>query len=130
MLTGSGAPAQLTRRVVHTGLPVFSAATFAELKERLWRPKFDRYVTLEQRKHFLVDLESIARWVDVPPAIAEQKLCRDPADDKFLHVALAAGAGWLVTGDQDLLVLAESALPLGVRILSPADALRQAEFSP
>jgi putative PIN family toxin of toxin-antitoxin system len=129
LLTGSGAPAQMTRQVVRTGQAVFSAITFAELKERLWRPKFDRYITLEQRKRFLVDLESIARWVDVPPAIAEKALCRDPADDKFLHAALAAGAGWLVTGDQDLLVLTETALPLGVRILSPADALRLPEFS-
>lgn len=129
LLTGSGAPAQVTRQVVRTGQPVFSAMTFAELKERLWRPKFDRYITLEQRKRFLVDLESIAHWVDVPPAIAEKAGCRDPADDKFLHAALAAGAGWLVTGDQDLLVLTETALPLGVRILSPADTLRLPEFS-
>lgn len=130
LLSGSGAPAQVTRQVVRNYRPVFSAETFAELKDRLWRPKFDRYVTLEQRKRFLLDLESIARWVAIPPAITEKTLCRDPADDKFLHVALAAGAAWLITGDQDLLVLSETALALGVRILSPADALRLTEFSP
>jgi len=32
-------------------------------------------------------------------------------------------------GDQDLLVLSESVLSLGVRILSPADAVRLPEFS-
>lgn len=130
LLSGSGAPAQVTRQVVRNGRPVFSTETFVELKERLWRPKFDRYVTLEQRKRFLLDLESIAGWVDVPAAIAAKTLCRDPADDKFIHVALAAGAGWLVTGDQDLLVLSETASALGVRILTPGDAMRLSEFSP
>lgn len=129
LLSASGAPAQVTRRVVRTGLPVFTAETFAELKERLWRPKFDRYVTLEQRKRFLLDVGAIALWVDVPPEIAGTALCRDPADDKFLHATLAAGAGWLISGDQDLLVLARSMEKLGVRMISPANAMRLAEFS-
>lgn len=33
------------------------------------------------------------------------KVCRDPNDDKFLDTAAAADARFLVTGDQDLLVL-------------------------
>lgn len=129
LLSASGAPAQLTRQAVRNGRVVFSAETFAELRERLWRPKFDRYITLEQRKRFLLDLESIACWVDVPPTIAAQPLCRDPADDKFLHLALAADANWLITGDQDLLILADSAAAQGVSILSPAEALRLPPFS-
>lgn len=130
LLTKTGHPAQLTRWLIRSGQPVFSEATFAELKERLWRPKFDRYVTIEQRKALLTDIESIALWIDVPPAIAAKKFCRDAADDKLIHAALAAEAGWLVTGDQDLLVLSESVLSLGVRILSPADASGLPEFSP
>ncbi len=129
LLSAGGAPAQLTRQAVRNGRPVFSAETFAELRERLWRPKFDRYITLEQRKRFLLDLESIACWVDVPPTIAAQPLCRDAADDKFLHLALAAGANWLISGDQDLLVLADSAAAQRVGILSPAEALRLPPFS-
>ena len=31
--------------------------------------------------------------------------CRDPKDDKFLSLALAAEAHFFITGDQDLLVL-------------------------
>lgn len=128
MLSRSGAPAQLTRRVLRHGLPVFSAETFAELKERLWRPKFDRYVSIELRQALLGDLESVALWVEVPPAMAQRTYSRDLADDKFIHAALAAEASWLVSGDQDLLVLAEGLLPLGLRIVSPADALARPEF--
>lgn len=64
----------------------------------------------------MLDVGAIALWVDVPPEIAGTALCRDPADDKFLHAALAAGAGWLISGDQDLLVLARTMEELGVRM--------------
>ena len=129
LLTRTGYPAQLTHHVIREGQPVFSAATFAELKDRLWRPKFDRYVTLEQRKSLLSDIESISHWVDVSPAIAATQWSRDAQDDKFIHAALAAKVAWLATGDQDLLVLSESLLSTGVRILSPAAAMQLPEFT-
>ncbi len=69
LLTKAGVTALLTRQVIRVGQPVFSKETFAELKERLWLPKFDRYVSLEQRKALLGDLESIAQWVDEPSAM-------------------------------------------------------------
>lgn len=130
LLSQTGSPAQLTRRVVRVGQPVFSAATFDELKDRLWRPKFDRYISLEQRADFLRDLESIAHWVDVPAVVAARGFSRDATDDKFLHAALAAESPWLVSGDLDLLSLAAGVLPLGVRIVSAADAMNSPEFLP
>ena len=54
LLTKTGSPAQLVRQVINLGQPVFTTDTFAELKERLWRPKFDRYVGMEQRKQLAV----------------------------------------------------------------------------
>ena len=44
---------------------------------------------------------------------------RDPHDQVFLDLALAAAAPVLVSGDADLLALKEAALPL--RILTPVD---------
>lgn len=105
LLSRTGPPALLTRKVVQGGQAVFTAQTFAELKDRLWRPKFDRYVTIEQRKKLLSDIESSALWVEVPPTIASATYCRDAADDMFIHAALTAQATWLVTGDDDLLCL-------------------------
>jgi hypothetical protein len=32
-------------------------------------------------------------------------ICRDPKDDKFLELAFSGKADFIVTGDQDLLVL-------------------------
>ena len=130
MLMKSGAPALLSRQVIRHGQPVLTVVTFEELKQRLWLPKFDRYVSMEDRKQLLHDLDALAFWVEVSQTISAQAFCRDPEDDKFIHAALASGADWLVTGDKDLLVLSENLLSAGVRIISPADALQLPEFSP
>jgi uncharacterized protein len=62
----------------------------------------------------------------VPPNLP---ICRDPLDQMFLTLALASQADVLVTGDQDLLVLAdEPNLPF--RILKPVDFLTQHKFLP
>lgn len=127
-LSPSGTPARLVDHLLVVGKLVFSAATFVELETRIWLPKFDRYITLEQRKAFLNDLSSAASWVNVPPVIASKAYSRDADDDKFIHTALAAQVVWLITGDKDLLILAETMLPLGVRILSPADAIASPAF--
>ncbi|MDP1633215.1 MAG: putative toxin-antitoxin system toxin component, PIN family [Gallionellaceae bacterium] len=128
MLTRSGVPAQLIRQVVRLGRPVFTPETFAELKQRLWLPKFDRYVSIEDRRRLLHEVDTTALWIDVSPQIASQAFCRDADDDKFIHAALASSADWLVTGDKDLLVLSETLLASGVRIVSPADAMQLPEF--
>lgn len=129
MLTRSGVPAQLTRQVVRKCRPVFTQETFAELKQRLWLPKFDRYVSIEDRRRLLHEVDTAALWSDVSPQIAEQVFCRDADDDKFIHAVLASNADWLVTGDRDLLVLSETLLASGARIVSPADAMQLPEFN-
>jgi len=48
------------------------------------------------------------------------KVCRDPDDDKFLDVSLAAKSTYLVTGDEDLLCLKRYQ---NVRILKPTEFL-------
>jgi len=46
--------------------------------------------------------------------------CRDPKDDKFLAVALAGQADYIVSGDADLLVLSPFK---GIPVLRPAEFL-------
>lgn len=129
MLTKSGAPAQLIRQVVRQGRPVLTPETFVELKQRLWLPKFDRYVSIEDRRRLLHEVDTAALWIDVSPQIANQAFCRDADDDKFIHAALASNADWLVTGDKDLLVLSETLLASGARTVSPSDAMQLPEFN-
>ena len=118
LLSGSG-PARLLHRLLVCSRLVFSDATFAELETRLWKPKFDRYITLGARRRLLADLSAVVDWVK-PEGAA--RYSRDADDDVFIHTAAAGGAGWLVSGDQDLLVLGRVE---AVEIITPAHALER-----
>lgn len=118
-LTARGAPAQLVQLVLERGALVFSQPTFNELKTRLYRPKFDRYISLELREAVLHDLSAAARWVEIGEP---GRYCRDRSDDMFIETALAAQAGVLVSGDQDLL---DAPAIAGLRILTPQQALAE-----
>ncbi len=125
MLSTRGTPAQLVRQVLSHGVAVFTQATFDELESRLWKPKFDPYLSIEARRLLLHDVNAAAQWVEVPTGLAAGKWSRDPHDDAFVRAALAAKAPWLVTGDTDLL----SIPPMdGLHILTPAAALALPEF--
>lgn len=119
-LSPNGAPARVVRAVLLKELAVFSDATFAELETRIWKPKFDRYISLEARKSILRDARAAAQWVDIPQELAALRWSRDADDDVFIQTALAAQAPWLVTGDDDLL-----SVPAidGLSIVTPAQGL-------
>jgi putative PIN family toxin of toxin-antitoxin system len=120
-LLAESVPARCLAHVLNQARLVFCPETFGELHSRLWRPKFDRYVSLEDRKLFLRDLQAVAEWVDLPP-VAGPALCTDPDDEKFLRLALAAQATALISGDRDLTSLGSTA---GVPVWTPAQALRR-----
>lgn len=118
-LSAQGGPAQLVQAVLARHVLVFSHPTFQELHSRLYRPKFDRYISLEQRERLLHDFKASAVWVQ----LGEIGLyCRDRDDDVFIETARQAKAHALVSGDADLL----DAQPVPeVRILSVAQALQE-----
>ena len=126
-LSQAGPPARVVAHVLAHALPVFCDATFEELQSRIWKPKFDRYLTIEVRRSVLDTALAAAQWVEIPAARSAQSHCRDADDDVFIHSALSANAGWLITGDDDLL----SAPPVPqLRIVSPKQALMLPEFQP
>lgn len=120
-LTTGTSPSLVTHFVLEHGRLLFSPETFVELETRLWRPKFDRYLTLEQRQSLLHDFSAAAEWVELDQNDRD-RMCfsRDPDDDKFVWTAVVGGADWLVSGDADLL---ELSVVEKVRILSPAQTL-------
>lgn len=115
-------PAGPPRKVIdavrrENGELIFSDETFNELQTRIWRPKFDSYVSRESRAIYLAQLKTVSAWV----SIAGAKMgCRDPDDDMFLETALIGDADCLVTGDGDLL---EMTPHRGIPILTPATFL-------
>ena len=118
-MSSASPPARCVRHVLLHGRLLFSDATFAELHTCLWRPKFDRYLSIEDRKSLLHDFGAAGVWVDVPAAMAARPFSRDPDDDKFVHLALAGHATLLVSGDLDLLDLGPVE---GIEVLSPGMA--------
>jgi len=117
LLLPGGLAANAVDRALAGGIPLLSEATLAELSAVLARRKFDRYVTREDRQHFLRLLGGIARVIPITQTITA---CRDPKDDKFLDVALNGGAKLILTGDQDLLALHPFH---GVEIVRPLEFL-------
>ena len=62
-------------------------------------------------------LDAIALKSEVLPSLgAIPSYTRDPKDDKFVACALAGGVGYVITVDQDLLVLGSL---VGVRMITP-----------
>jgi putative PIN family toxin of toxin-antitoxin system len=96
-----------------------SDATTYELADVLSRRKFDRYISVVDRKNFIQRLTEIAELVPIIQLVRE---CRDPKDDKFLEVALNGRADVIITGDAKLL---EMHPWREIAILSPAVYLRR-----
>jgi len=94
-----------------------STETLAELESVLSRSKFDGYLNQESRRNFVAMIRRSVHLFAVD-ASAIQPRCRDPKDDQFLALALAAEADVIVSSDQDLLVLHPWQ---GIPILSPAE---------
>ncbi len=116
-LSSQGAPAKLVQSALAQHRLVFSQATFDELRTRMYRPQFDRYISLEDRERLLRDFSACAIWVE---SGEPEQYCRDRDDDHFIEAALKAPAHCLVSGDKDLL---EAPEVLGLRIVSVHQAL-------
>ena len=121
MLLPAGVAGRAVDKALAEGVLLVSEETLAELAEVLSRPKFDRYVSLEDRMQFFRLLGGIARVVPIRHRLV---VCRDPKDDMLLDVALNGEAGTIVTGDRDLLVWHEDfRRSHGLAILSPSGFL-------
>ncbi len=85
-------------------VPVLTKQTFDEFREVLHYPKF----SLTKTEISTIIRQEILPYFEVVKAARSIKgVCRDPQDDKFISCAVAARAAYIVTGDEDLLVLKE-----------------------
>jgi putative PIN family toxin of toxin-antitoxin system len=120
-LSAGSPPAKVTLWVIANARLIFTEPTFEEFRSRLWRPKFDRYLSIERRNQILHDFSAIGDWVEIGNTPAPVN-SRDPDDDKFIRTAVAGSARWLVSGDKDLLEIGRLE---ATTILSPADMLER-----
>ena len=96
-----------------------------ECRGVLGRPKFSRQISPMQAARLLELIEHTAAFVQLPSPIPA--VSRDPKDDPFLACAAAAECDYLVTGDEDLLVLKQHGR---TRIVSPAQFLQAMQSPP
>ena len=94
-------------------MPVLSDEIFAEYATVLERLKQAQGFKTDTQA-WLDNLRTSALWVT--PVSLDQKVCRDPKDDKFIAVALAAGARTVIARDRDLTVLEK---PFGIAMQTP-----------
>jgi uncharacterized protein len=87
---------------IRQGVILFSSYTLSELEEVLWRKKFDPYIFHEERKQFLSSFILHSTPVEINETITE---CRDAKDNKFLELAVCGKADFIISGDEDLLIL-------------------------
>jgi putative PIN family toxin of toxin-antitoxin system len=105
-------------RAVELAMRLDTLATSPQINDeirRILRQKFqwsaddtERLVTAYFKKAIHIDLSG------------DLHVCRDPNDDMVLECAVLAGAGAIVAGDKDLLVLESFR---GIRIMTPGDYL-------
>ncbi len=93
-------PAHIFRQTLLAHHIAVSAETFAELAAVLMRDKFNAWRPIEQRMLWLKAFRDAAVFVPVTQTVSD---CRDPKDNPFLALALAAQANVLVSSDIHLL---------------------------
>lgn len=75
-----------------------------EIRDVTSRPKFAKYFPKDEVESLIDFMQLIGESFKPRQNV---QLCRDEADDYLLALALEAKAHYLVTGDQDLLILKE-----------------------
>ena len=102
---------------------VYSQTLLDELLEKLASPRIrDKYKVDEDAVETLLALVALRGEIVQPSRKIE--VCRDPDDNAILEAAVDGEAGYIVTGDEDLLVLDGFE---GIRVLTPRMFLEMLE---
>ncbi len=116
-LLGGSIPRHAFDKAINEGTILISAPVLLELAEVLSRAKLNKYVLEAERMRFLVALLKETELIEITETVTD---CRDAKDNKFLELAVSGRADCIVSGDQDLLVLAPFR---GTLILTPREFL-------
>ena len=114
-----GNPRKIMDRVIDGKDKLFTCKEILqETATVMSRPKFK--VTNDYITHFIHSIEDIANQISLTGEI--QNVCRDSDDDKILECALLTNADYIISGDDDLLVLEEFR---GIKIVTPKEYLER-----
>ena len=97
-----GAPFRIVEYLIKNNALIFSKETISELSSRITQPKFDKYVSAEDREAYVNNLILSTDLVIIDNLVQG---CRDRDDDKFLETAVKGDAQFIISEDQDLLTM-------------------------
>lgn len=103
---------------------IISPQQLAEIKDVSKRKKFASYPKFSDRIEELIKI--LAFTAEIIETLSEKNLpvhSRDPEDDFLLRDALGGHADYLITGDEDLLVLKDNPALGKLRIITVKDFL-------
>lgn len=104
---------------------LISAEQLEEIKDVSRRGKIKAYPLFTKRVTELIEnIEFVAENIEQQTNKDLPIRGRDPEDDYLLAIALAGNADYLITGDQDLLVLNEDPALGELKIISVAEFLK------
>jgi len=81
---------------------VFSQELIEEFVEVVRRPKFKDHISKLDIEFILLKIQDYADFINVKSKVT---LCRDKKDNFLLSLSIDGKADFLITGDQDLLIL-------------------------
>lgn len=102
VLTPERTAFRAVERVFERGVLFQSPDLLEELRSRIYRPKFDRYISNDDRRRFIKFVAERSVLIEPQEVL---RVSRDPDDDKLLELAVAVEANVIISGDRDLLVL-------------------------
>lgn len=81
---------------------VVSAELLEELTDTLAKPRLQKYLSHSRTQQLF---ELIWEKAKLTVVNSHEAFCRDKKDDSIINLAIDANASFIITGDQDLLVL-------------------------
>jgi|SRR5690625_432122 len=102
LIEGTSSSRALDKAIL-LGKLIFSQSTADEFIEVLFRKKLDKYFVNDDERW--ESIECILSHSFLLSPVETITVCRDPKDNKFLELAVAAEASCSISGDKDLLEL-------------------------
>lgn len=119
VLSPNGTAYQAFSKAIKNFTIVHTDETYQKLSQRIYKPKFDKYISNQRREDFLASIRTKSQFIKTTFQITD---CRDSDDNKFIELALEVKAKFLLTGDKDLLSL-KTQTPYQTLMISPRDFL-------